>query len=88
MYQLYPIVMINVFIHRSAAKYHNIPYSSLYNGMRNHGGISFKGYSSQSSSILTPDEEQQIVRHVKWKADIGYDMTWEMVRYNGISSEL
>ena len=80
--------MINALFHRSAAKHHNIPYSSLYNGMKNHGGVDFQGFSGRPSTILTPDEEEKIVRHVKWKAAIGYGVTWEMVRFNGISLEL
>ena len=62
------------------AKYHGIPYSSLYNGIKNHGGEDFHGVGGRSSNILTPEEEQQIVDYVKWKSKIGYGVTWEMVR--------
>ena len=80
--------MVNAFILRSAAKHYNIPYSSLYNGIKNHGGVSFQGFSGCTSNILTHDEEQKIVEHVKWKAQIGYGVTWEMVGLNDILLEI
>ena len=56
----------------SAAKFHNVPYSSLYNGMKNYGGKDFQGFGGRQSVILTKDEEQKIVNHISWRANIGY----------------
>ena len=46
----------------------------------------FQGFGGRFSTILTPKEEQDIVDHVKWKAMIGYGVTWQMVGF-GISIE-
>ena len=65
-------------------KHYNIPYSTLYIGIKNHGGTSFQGFSGRSSNIMTREEEQKIIEHVKWKAQIGYGVTWEMERMYSI----
>ena len=58
---------------------YNIAYTSLYKGMSNHCGEDFRGSGGQFSKILSQTEELEIVNHVKWKAQIGYGVTWERV---------
>ena len=62
---------------RKAAIAHGVKYTTLYNGIVHHGG-EFQG-SGKFSTRLTPEEEQKIVDHVKWRAAIGYGVDWSML---------
>lgn len=66
---------------QSAANFHNVPYTTLYDGLKNHGGTDFQGAKGGISKVMTPEEEQLIVDHVIRKASIGYGVTWTMVSY-------
>ena len=55
------------------AKFYKVPYSTLHNIV--HKDVEFCG-SGKVSSVLTPEEEQLVIKHIKWRASVGCGLTW------------
>ena len=43
-------------------------------------GGQYKGIGGRESKVLSSKEEKEIVKHINWKASIGYGVNWQMVQ--------
>ena len=48
----------------SSTKFHTQLYTTLF------------CRSGKVSSVLTPEEEQLVIKHIKWRASVGCGLTW------------
>ena len=64
---------------RSCARYHKVPFTTLYQGLVMRGG-QYKGIGGRESKVLSSKEEKEIVKYINWKASIGYGVNWQMVQ--------
>ena len=56
------------------ARFYKVSYTTLYKLVESNG--EFRG-SGRHSTVLTPEEEELIVNHVKWRGSVGCGITWK-----------
>ena len=64
---------------KACAKHHGVKYKTLHAGLVQREGT-FQG-QGRSLKVLQPKEEQMIVKHVLYKASVGYGDSWETLRF-------